>query len=95
MIKHSYLKKWTTAQIKAKFDEVHRDTALTLKTVYFWINEFKRGRMSTKDEARPGHPVEAIAPEMIEKIHCILMEDRRIKARDKANDRRDFNEFSA
>ena len=32
MIKHSYLKKWTAAQIKAELDEVHGDTAPTLKT---------------------------------------------------------------
>ena len=38
--------------------------------------------MSTKDEACPGRPVEAIAPEMIEKIHRIVMEDRRIKVRE-------------
>ena len=34
-----------------------------------------------KDEAHPGCSVETIAPEMIEKIHRIVMEDRRIKVR--------------
>jgi len=67
VIKHFYLKKWTVAQIKAELDEVHGDSALALKTVYFWINEFKRGRTSTKDEARPGCPIEVTTPEMIEK----------------------------
>jgi len=61
-------------------DEVH--STLTLKTVYFWINEFKRGRTSIKDEARPGRPLEVTTPEMIEKIHRIVMEDRRMKVRD-------------
>jgi len=45
VIKHFYLKKWTAAQIKAELDEVHGDSAPTLKIVYFWINEFKRGRI--------------------------------------------------
>ena len=63
------------AQIKAELDKVHGDTATTLKTVYFWINEFKRGRTSTKYEAHPGRSVEASAPEMIEKIHHIIMQD--------------------
>ena len=67
VIKHFYLKKWTTAQIKAKLDEVHGDTAPTLKTVHFWINELKRGRTSTMGKARPGRPVEATVTEMIEK----------------------------
>ncbi|KMQ87583.1 mariner transposase [Lasius niger] len=82
VIKHFYLKKWTAAQIKAELHEVHGDSAPALKTVYFWINEFKRGRTSTKDEARPGRPVEATTPEVIKKIHRIVMEDRRMKVRD-------------
>lgn len=82
VIKHFYLKKWTAAQIKAELDEVHGDSAPALKTIYFWINEFKRGRTSTKDEAHPGRPVEVTTPEMIEKIHGIVMEDRRMKVRE-------------
>ena len=70
------------AQIEVEFDEVHGDTAPTLKTVYFWINEFKRGWTSMKDEARPERSVEVIAPEIIEKIHRIGMEDHRIKVRE-------------
>ena len=65
--KHFHLKKWTAAQIKAELDQVHGDTAPTLMPVYFWINEFKTGRTSTIDEARPRCLVEATAPEMIEK----------------------------
>ena len=83
------------AQIKAELGELHGDIVPTLKTVYFWINEFKRSRISTKDEACLGRPVEATAPEMIENIHCILMKDRRIKGREIANDRWDFNKCSA
>ena len=78
VIKHFYFKKWMAAKIKAELNEIHEDTASTLKTVYFWINEFKCGRTSATDEARPGRLVEAIAPEMIEKIHRIIIEDRRI-----------------
>ena len=73
--KNFYFKKWTAAQAKAELDEVHGDIAPTLKTVYFPINDFKRSRTSTKDEARLGRPVGAIVPAMIEKIHRIVMED--------------------
>ena len=83
VIKHFYLKKWVAAQIKAELDEVHMDTAPMLKTVYFWIHEFKRGRTSTKDEVRPGRSVKAnAAQKMIGKIHRIVMEDRRIEVRE-------------
>ena len=77
VVKHFYLKKWTVAQIKVELGEVHGDTETTLKTIYFLINEFTRDRKSTKDEARPGRPVTATAPEMIETIHRIVMEDHR------------------
>jgi len=81
VIKHFYLKKWTAAQIKAELDEVHGDSAPALKTVYFWINEFKRC-WTSEDEAHPGRPVEVTTPEIIEKIHRIVMENRRMKMRD-------------
>ncbi|KAL6268304.1 hypothetical protein P5V15_001425 [Pogonomyrmex californicus] len=66
MGKDEFRAKWTAAQIKAELDEVYEDSAPALKTVYFWINEFKRGLTSTKDEARFRHLVE-VTTEMIEK----------------------------
>ena len=47
-----------------------------------WVNEFKRGRTSTKDEHRSGRPVEVSTPEMIDKIHDMVLSDRRIKVRE-------------
>ena len=49
-----------------------------MKIVYNWVNEFKRGHTSTKDE----HPVEVTTPEMIDKIHDIVLSDQRIKERE-------------
>ena len=82
MIKHFYLKKWTTAQIKAKLEEVHGDSAPAFKTIYFWIKKFKRGRTCTEDPARSGRPVEVATKEVIEKVHGIVMGDLRIKIRE-------------
>nr|XP_033774750.1 histone-lysine N-methyltransferase SETMAR-like [Geotrypetes seraphini] len=79
VIKHFYLKKWTAAQIKFELDEVRGDSAPALKTIYFWINEFKRGCTCTEDKVRSGHPVEITMNDMIEKIHCFVMEDRQVK----------------
>ena len=50
--------------------------------VYNGVNEFKRGRSSTIDKNRSGSPVEATTPEMIDKIHDVVLSDRRIKMRE-------------
>jgi len=92
VIKHFFLKKKTAIEIKAELDEVHGDSAPSYKTVCFWVNEFKRGRMSTNDEQRCGCPSEVTTPEIIEKIHGIVLEDRRVKVREIADIVRISNE---
>ena len=82
MIKHLYLKGLTPKEIKAGLDEVHGTSAPVFVTVYNWVNEFKRGRTSTKYEHRSGRPLEVIIPEMIDKIDDIVLSDRRIKVRE-------------
>ena len=77
-----YLKYWMAVQIKAELDEVHGESAPSLKTLYFWINEFKRGWTTTKDEARSGRPIEVTTSDMVEKNHHMIMEDRWIKVRE-------------
>ena len=76
VIKHFYLKKWMAAQINAELDEVHGDSAPVLKTVYFWINEFKRDQKCTEDEVHSRRPIEVTTTDIVEKIHGIVMEDR-------------------
>lgn len=67
VIKHFYLKEWTASQIKAELDRVHGKSAPALKTIYFWINEFKGGRITTKDGRRGGRPNEITTDDMIER----------------------------
>lgn len=81
VVKHFYLKNWTAAQIKAELDEVHGESAPALMTVYLWINEFKRGRICAGDEARFGRLVQ-VTLDIVEKIHCMVVEDRRMKMRE-------------
>ena len=60
-------------------DEVRGTSSPVFPTVYNWINEFKRGRTSTKDEHRSGRPVEVTTSEIIDKIHDMAFSDQRIK----------------
>ena len=79
MIKHLYLKSLRLKVIKAELDKVHGTSAPVFATVDNWVNEFKRGRTSTKDEHCSGRPVEVATSKMIDKIHDIVLSDRRIK----------------
>jgi len=42
-----------------------------------WFSRFKAGRSSTDDDERSGRPVSSSMPEMIERVHQIICEDRR------------------
>jgi len=50
-------------------------------TVKNWVAQFKRGDFSTCDAPRPGRPKTVTTPEIIDQIHEIILEDRRISAK--------------
>ena len=81
VISHLYLKDLTLKEVKAELDKVHGTSAPVFATIYNWVNEFKRGRTSTKDDHRLRRPMEVSTPEMIDKIHDTVLIDRRIKVR--------------
>ncbi|XP_018314122.1 uncharacterized protein [Mycetomoellerius zeteki] len=81
VIKHLHMKDLMPKEIKAELDNVHSTSAPAFATVYNWMNKFKRGRTSTCDAPRSGRPIEAATPEIIDKIHDIVLTDRRVKVR--------------
>lgn len=54
-----------------ELDEVHGGSIPALKPLYLGINEFKRGRSCTKDEARSGRPVDITTKDIIKTINGI------------------------
>ncbi|EGI61749.1 FLJ37770-like protein, partial [Acromyrmex echinatior] len=84
VIKHLRIKDLTPKEIKAELDNVHSTFASAFATVYNWVNEFKRGRTSTYGAPRSGRSIEAATPEIIDKIHNIVLTDRRVKVRELA-----------
>ena len=50
-------------------------------TVKNWMGQFKRGDFSTCDAPRPGRPKRVTTPEIIDQIHELILEDRRISAK--------------
>ncbi|UYV80949.1 hypothetical protein LAZ67_19002257 [Cordylochernes scorpioides] len=55
-----------------------REDDPSYSTVKKWVAAFKLGRISTEDEHRPGRPVESVTQENIDKIHVLVMLDRRM-----------------
>ena len=53
------------------------DDAPALSTVKKWAAEFKRGRESLEDDPRSGRSSTATTQENIDRIHQIVMNDRR------------------
>ena len=45
------------------------------------MTQFKRGDFSTCDAPRPGRPKTVTTPEIIDQIHELILEDRRISAK--------------
>ena len=70
-------------QIKDELNSVYGDSAPLFTTVKFWAAEFKRGRKSLGDDERSGRPKTATTDEDIAKVHQMVIDDRRIKERER------------
>ena len=51
--------------------------ASSFATVKNWVAQFKRGDVSSCGAPRPGRPKTVTTPEIIDKIHVLILEDRR------------------
>ena len=68
-------------EIHAILTETLGEHAPSYVTVKNWVAEFKRRDFSTCDALRPGRPITVITPEIIDQIHEVILEDRRISAK--------------
>jgi transposase len=48
-------------------------------TIKKWVAEFKRGRTGLEDDPGEGRPKRAATPEIIEQVHDMILDDRRMK----------------
>ena len=55
-------------------------------TVKNCLAQFKRGDFSTCDAPRPGRPKTVTTPKIIDQIHELILEDRRISAKSVAEE---------
>jgi len=68
-------------EIHAILIEKLGEHAPSYTTVKNWVALFKRGDFSTCDVPRPGRPKTVTTPEIIDQIHELILEDRRISAK--------------
>jgi len=68
-------------EIHAILKETLEEHATPYGSVKNWVAQFKRGDFSTCDAPRPGRPKTATTPEIIDQIHALILEDRRISAK--------------
>jgi histone-lysine N-methyltransferase SETMAR len=72
----------TPNEIHSKFIKVYGDSSPSFSTFKKWAAEFKHGRTSLEGDPREGHPKSATTPEIIEQVHDMLLDDRRMKVRE-------------
>jgi DNA-binding Xre family transcriptional regulator len=65
-----------------KFTKVHGDSFPSFSTIKKWASKFKRGCTSLEDDPREGRPKSATTPEIIEQVHDMVLDDRRMKVRE-------------
>ena len=65
--------------MKQWLDKCYGRSSSSRQMVEKWIGEFKRGRTSTNDAERSVKPKDVTTPEIIEKIHGIVLDDLKVK----------------
>ena len=68
-------------KFKAFLAETLGEHAPSYATVKNWVAQFKRGGFSTCDAPCPGRPKTVTTAEIVEQIHELILEDRRISAK--------------
>jgi len=71
-------------EIHAILTETLGEQAPSYATVKNWVAQFKRGDFSTCIAPRPGRPKTVTTEEIIDQIHELILEDRRISAKSMA-----------
>ena len=85
VIRYLQKKELMTKEINADMVSTLGDDAPALSTVKKWAAEFKRGRESLEDDPRSGCPSTATTQENIDRIHQMVMNDRRLTISHLAN----------
>ena len=67
--------------MQAILTETLEEHAPSYATIKNWVAQIKHGDFSTCDAPRPGRPKTVTTPVIIDQIHELILEDRRITAK--------------
>ena len=82
LIKHYFIREKSIKETEEKLRKCYGDSAPSHGMVQKWFTKFRCGRKSTSDAERPGRPKEVTTQDMIDKVHDIVLADRRLKVRE-------------
>ena len=66
-------------ETEGKFAKYYKDSATSHGMGHKWFTQFRCGRISASDTERLGGPKEVTSQEMIDEIHDVVRNDRRLK----------------
>jgi transposase len=72
----------TPYEIHSEFIKVYGDSIPSFSTIKKWAAEFKHGHTILEDDPREERPKSATPPEIIEQVHDMVLDDRRMKERE-------------
>ena len=75
LIKQYFLREKILSETQAKLDKHYSDSAPSYGMVQKWFTKFRCGRTSTATIPSLGRPNEIATPEIINKIHDIVLND--------------------
>ncbi|KAM4029265.1 protein GVQW3 [Anomaloglossus baeobatrachus] len=81
LIKFLFLQGKSAKDIHGEMWQTLGDQCPSYSTVKNWVAKFKTGHFSTNDEERPGRPRVVVVPEIVEAVHNLILENRRISAK--------------
>lgn len=76
-MKFCFLLGKNAAETVVMLKTAYKDSAMGKTQVYQWFSRFKEGEMSLDDKPRSGRPSTSRIDENVEKVHAIVLEDRR------------------
>lgn len=81
VIKYLRLKQMTPTQIHEDLVDTLGESAVSYDIVKRWCREFKCGRQSCTDEHAGGAPITVTTQENVQKVHNLVLQDRRVTIR--------------